>query len=91
VNWIEFFLECLAKQKNVLLRKLEREKTLISLPKLSEQIITALKEHGKLSLSEIVKIIGANRNTAKAHLFKLVEENTTKEGVGKGTVNYILL
>lgn len=90
VKWIEFFLECLLKQKNTLLRKLEKEKTLVSLPRLSEQIIISLKEHGKLSLSEIVKLVNANRNTVKSHLFKLVEnKQIQKEGVGKGTVYHI--
>ena len=90
VKWIEFFLECLCKQKNTLIKKLEKEKALISLPKLSEQIILTLKNHGKLSLSEIVKVVGANRNTVKAHLFKLIEiKQLRKEGTGKGTVYYI--
>ncbi len=90
VKWIEFFLDCLVSQKNVLSRKLEKEKTLLSLPKLSEQIILSLKEHGKLSVAEIVKITQANRNTVKVHLSKLVfEKQIHKEGVGKGTVYYI--
>jgi Fic family protein len=90
VKWIEFFLDCLCKQKNTLLRKLEKEKALVSLPKLSEQIMISLKEHGKLSLSEIVKLVGANRNTVKSHLFKLIEvKQIQKEGAGKGTVYYI--
>lgn len=89
-KWIEFFLECLVKQKNTLLRKLEKEKALISLPKLSEQIMISLKEHGKLSLSEIVKVTGANRNTVKSHLFKLIEnKQIQKVGTGKGTVYFI--
>jgi Fic family protein len=89
-KWIEFFLECMAKQKNVLLQKLEKERILVSLPKLSEQIVVALKEHGKLSLSEIVKLIGANRNTVKSHLLRLVAENQIqKEGIGKGTVYHL--
>jgi Fic family protein len=89
-NWITFFLECLSSQKNSLLRKLEKEKSLISLPKLSSAIILNLKDHGKLSLSEIVKITGANRNTVKSHLFRLINENEiSKEGKGKGTVYYV--
>ena len=87
VNWITFFLECLKKQKDSLQYKLEKEKALIFLPKLSEQIIMTLKDHGTLSLSEIVKLIGANRNTVKSHLFKLVDVNQIKQrGKGKGTV-----
>lgn len=90
VKWIEFFLECLVTQKNVLSKKLENEKTLLALPKLSEQIMIALKEHGKLSVAEIVKLTQANRNTVKVHLSKLVfEKQIQKEGVGKGTVYYI--
>ncbi len=90
VKWIEFFLDCLCKQKNTLLRKLEKEKALILLPKLSEQIMISLKEHGKLSLSKVVKLVGANRNTVKSHLFKLIEvKQIQKEGTGKGTVYYI--
>lgn len=77
-------------QKNVLSKKLENEKTLLALPKLSEQIMIALKEHGKLSVAEIVKLTQANRNTVKVHLSKLVfEKQIQKEGVGKGTVYYI--
>jgi Fic family protein len=90
VKWIEFFLECLGKQKNSLARKLVNEKSLFFLPKLSEQIIVALKEHGKLSLANIVKLVGANRNTVKAHVFRLVEnKKIQKEGRRKGTFYYL--
>jgi len=85
-NWIEFFLECLKEQKDSLQYKLKKEKSLMSLPKLSEQIILTLKDHGSLPLAEIVKLTGANRNTAKSHLFKLVDINQIKKiGKGKGT------
>lgn len=92
VKWIEFFLECLVKQKNSLLYKIEKENVLFNLPKLSEQILVALKNHGTLSLSEIVKLVNANRNTVKAHLFKLVSiQQIQKTGIGKGTVYSIKL
>jgi Fic family protein len=86
-NWIEFFLECLVTQKNVLSRKIENEKLLLALPKLSVQILVALKDHGILSLGELVRLTGANRNTVKAHLFKLAHEKQIQaNGKGKGTV-----
>jgi Fic family protein len=89
-SWVEFFLECLVKQKNTLLRRLEKEASLNLLPKLSEQIILALKESGELSLAQIVRMVNANRNTVKSHLFKLVSSRQIfKKGVGKGTVYYI--
>jgi len=90
VEWITFFLECLVRQKNVLAKKIERENLLKTLPRLSEEIIVLLVEHGKLSLRELVKITKANRNTVKVHLFKLVaDKQIKKEGVGKGTIYFI--
>lgn len=90
IKWVEFFLECLTKQKNVLSKKIEKEQGLKELPKLSTQILIALKDHGKLSLAQIVNIVGANRNTVKAHVFKLIKDNKIKkEGIGKGTAYFI--
>ena len=90
ISWVTFFLNCLAKQKNSLKKKVEKEKILKSLPKLSEQILILLKEHEKLSVSEIVKLTGANRNTVKSHVFSLVEnEEINKGGKGKGTYYHI--
>jgi len=89
ISWITFFLECLVKQKDSLKRKVEKENILKSLPKLSEQILIHLKEHEKLSISDIVKLTGANRNTVKSHVFNLVENNEVRKGgQGKGTYYY---
>ena len=89
-NWVIFFLECLVKQKNSLKRKVEKEKILKSLPKLSEQILILLKDHEKLSVSDFVKLTGANRNTIKSHIFNLVDGGEIKKGgTGKGTYYFI--
>jgi Fic family protein len=89
-EWITFFLECLIKQKNVLAMKIERENLLNKLPRLSEEIISLLKEQGRLSLKEIVTLTKANRNTVKSHLFKLVKDSKIKKnGVGKGTYYFV--
>lgn len=90
IKWVEFILECLTKQKNVLSKKIEKEQGLKELSKLSTQILIALKDHGKLSLAQIVNIVGANRNTVKVHVFNLVKENKIKkEGIGKGTTYFL--
>ena len=90
VSWITFFLNCMSEQKNALMKKLKKERSLMSLPKLSKQIVIALKDHGKLSLSDIVKLTRANRNTVKSHVFRLVKEKQIqKEGQGKGTVYFV--
>lgn len=90
VSWITFFLECLIEQKNSLKRKVENEKILKGLPKLSETILLLLKEHEKLSVGDIAKLTNANRNTIKSHVFSLFESNKIqKAGKGKGTYYFL--
>ncbi len=58
------------------LRALRRQKTLL------EKKI----ERGRITIAEIVKLTGANRNTVKKHLAALVEANhLAQHGRGKGT------
>ena len=69
---------------------MEREKLLMTqLPSLSIEIIDLVKKHGSLKNAQIVTLTGANRNTVKKHLAKLVAANhLQKQGVGKGTIYY---
>ena len=85
--WLIFFLRALQQQKARLQIKLEREKLLAAqLPPLSLEIIDLVKRHGNLRIAQIVEITGANRNTVKKHLAKLIAANhLSKQGVGKGT------
>lgn len=70
--WVIFFLRCLKKQKDRLAVKMEREKILAkSLPALSTQILTLLKEHECLTITEIEQLTQANRNTLKVRLREL--------------------
>ena len=85
--WVVYFLRALQQQKKKLEKKIEREKIVIDmLPDLSVQILEVAKEHGKITISQIVKITGANRNTVKKHLQSLVSANhLAQHGTGKGT------
>ena len=84
--WVEFFLECLTAQKNALLQKIERERLLASLPPLSGQLVALAREHGRINVSNAVKITKANRNTIKAHLRNLTATKKLKKmGAGRGT------
>ena len=91
-SWIVFFLQALASQVKRLEAKVDREKIILSvLPELSIQILELTKERGRISVSDIVSLTQANRNTVKAHLKKLVETNhLTQHGSGRG-VWYALL
>lgn len=85
--WISYFLRALQQQKRKLEKKIERERLILgSLPELSMQILTFVKERGRISNRDIVALTGANRNTVKKHLAVLVESNhLSQHGAGKGT------
>lgn len=85
-DWIMFFLQSLKKQVDVLARKLEREKELLATPKLTQDILVAAREQGRVTVRELQRLTGVSRNTIKAHLKRLVEKRLlTQEGKGKGT------
>lgn len=85
--WLRYFLKALQRQKQKLAQKVEKERILLgSLPELSAQIVELAKEHGRLTMAQIVKLTGANRNTIKTHLKSLVESrHLAQHGVGRGT------
>jgi len=85
--WITYFLRALQQQKIRLEMKIERERIMMEkLPELSAQIIELVQEHGRITIGEVVRITGANRNTIKKHLQSLVSTSLlAQHGTGKGT------
>lgn len=84
-DWLRFFLQTLKTQTEVLLRKLDHEKGLLEVPKLSQNILALAREHGRVTVRDICKLTGANRNTVKVHLKGLVQKRLLfLEGTGKG-------
>jgi Fic family protein len=85
--WILFFLRCLKKQKDNLAAKLQRERILArALPPLSLTILKLLREHERLTISELERLTEANRNTLKLRLRELVRgQQISKHGQGRAT------
>ncbi|RPE12602.1 Fic family protein [Chitinophaga lutea] len=85
--WIIFFLRALQQQKSRLETKIEREKLLLrQLPALSIQILELAKSRGRITISEIVLLTQANRNTVKKHLERLVSDHRLQQhGAGRGS------
>ena len=85
--WTLYFLKALQKQKEHLEVKITRERIVLgTLPELSIQILELAKDHGRMTVSQIVSLTGANRNTVKKHLQSLVAANhLCQHGVGKAT------
>ncbi len=84
--WTAFFLEMLKDQKDHLLKKIEREKIAHALPDVSIQILNLAREHGRVTVSFVTKVLQINRNTVKKHLQHLVRaEKLILHGKGRGS------
>lgn len=85
--WVLFFLRALDRQKNHLSAKLEREKAIIAhLPELSVRILDFVRDHGRVSAGDMLRLTGASRNTLKQQLSQLVERGIlTRHGGGRTT------
>lgn len=84
--WLLFFLRFLHQQMKRLEKKVEKEHlVLAALPELSLRIQEHAREHGRVTLKEMVILTGASRNTLKEHFRKLVENRQlTMQGQGRG-------
>ncbi len=84
--WLVFFLRSLAEQVRRLEKKVEREKiVLAALPELSLKIVEFVREHGRVTIGDAIKLTGASRNTLKQHFRSLVERrNLNQHGSGRG-------
>jgi Fic family protein len=84
--WVLFFLRALQLQMKQLARKVEREKIVLSaMPELSVQIVEYAREHGRVTISDIVTLTGTSRNTLKSHFRQLQEKgHLVMHGSGRG-------
>jgi Fic family protein len=84
--WLAFFLRALQQQKRRLDKKIAREQIILGdLPELSVQILELAREHGRVTVAEVVKVTGISRNTVKFHLRSLVNHgHLTPHGAGRG-------
>jgi Fic family protein len=84
--WLEFFLNALQRQMLQLKSRVEREKLIIgAMPELAAKIVEFTREQGRLTMSDAVKLTGANRNTLKQHFRALVHDGYLDlHGQGRG-------
>ncbi len=85
--WGLFFLRALQQQMKRLMKKIEREKIVLStLPELSVQILEYTREHGRVTIGTMVRLTGVSRNTFKEHFRQLLEKrHLTMHGGGRGS------
>ena len=83
--WIEFFLEMLRKQQDLLRQKLERERLMTIRSRLSAEIIRYAEEQERVTVAQLSQALNSNRSTIKSHLQKLVREGMLSlHGRGRG-------
>lgn len=85
--WLLFFLKTLKKQKDSLLKKVQRERYFLqAMPQLALDILELLKERGQVTTGEIILATQAKRATVKKRLNELVNTQLiSQHGQGKGT------
>ncbi len=85
--WLKFFLRALHQQMKRLAAKVEREKLMVAaLPELAVQILDHARNHGRVTIGDMIRLTGISRNTLKDHFRKLVEDgHIIRHGTGKGS------
>ena len=85
--WLMFFMRALQQQKRRLAVKVEREKLVIAaLPEIAVQIIDHARQHGRVTIGDMIRVTGTSRNTLKEHFRRLViQGHLQQQGTGKGT------
>jgi uncharacterized membrane protein len=57
-----------------------------ALPELDLQILDYVRQHGRVTMADMVRATGTSRNTLKDHFRRLVEKGLlTLHGTGKGS------
>jgi Fic family protein len=84
--WLEFFLHAMQRQKERLEKKMDRERVMVAaLPELSVLILELAREHGRVTIAEVVRVSGVSRNTVKDHIRTLAEQGHLQlHGAGRG-------
>jgi Fic family protein len=85
--WLIYFLRALQQQERRLATKVERERLVIAaLPELATQIIDHVRQHGRVTMADMIRATGISRNTLKDHFRSLVEkQHLIRHGSGKGS------
>ena len=85
--WFTFFLRSMRRQKDNLLRKVERERQFLqAMPKLDAEILQLVRENGRTTTPEVVIATQATRANVRKRLAALVSSNLLqKHGRSTGT------
>ena len=84
--WLSFFLLALRRHRERLQTKIELERRIQDYPPLQQVILETVREHGTVDAALLLQATGANRNTLKDNLRRLVQHGVLdKLGERRGT------
>jgi Fic family protein len=84
--WLVFFLEVLSRHQKRVEAKLTLEKGVLDYPPLQQAILETVREHGTVGAGLLLEATGANRNTLKDNLRRMVQRGVLeKTGQRRGT------
>jgi len=84
--WLAFFLAAVDRHRDRVEAKLTTEKQALELPPLQREILDAVHEHGTVNAALLLRATGANRNTLKDNLRRLVDRGVLlRTGQKRGT------
>lgn len=84
--WIHIFVHVLDLHRERVEAKIELERKVGDYPPLQQAILQTVREHGSANASLLIEATGANRNTLKDNLRRLVERGVLeKSGERRGT------
>ncbi len=84
--WLLFFLRCLVRQKDNLNAKIQIEQARVEAGSpLAAAVLRLLDDASRITLAEVVKSTGANRNTLKVRMSEMVDSGLLhRHGRGRG-------
>ncbi len=85
--WIQFFVKVLDRHRERVDLKIALEQRTHAFPPLQKAILETVREHGTVGAGLLLQATGANRNTLKDNLRKLVDHGVLrKHGERRGTL-----
>jgi len=84
--WLSFYLKALGHHRERVETKIELERQVQDYPPLQRAILETVREHGNVDAALLLQATGANRNTLKDNLRRLVQRGVLeKTGQRRGT------
>jgi Fic family protein len=84
--WLAYFLEMLGRQADGAVEAISMERSVLEFSRLQRSILDAVREHGTVGAGLLMSCTGANRNTLKDNLRRLVEKGMLERtGSRRGT------